>query len=52
MSRYREPLYDEVPDVSVDELETIEKLLKTKKLTDKQKSAIESLLKKYYYSVN
>ncbi len=52
MSRYREPLYDEVPHVSFEELETIERLLKTKKLTDKQKKAIKSLLRKYYYSVN
>lgn len=52
MSRYREPLYDEVPDVSFEELETIKRLLKTKKLTDKQKNAIKSLLRKYYYSVN
>ena len=36
-------------DVSFEELETIEKLAKTKKLTDKQREAIKSLLK-YYYS--
>lgn len=47
MSKYREP--NEPHDVSFDELEVIEKLIKSKKLTDKQKEAIKSLLK-YYYS--
>lgn len=47
MSKYREP--SEPCDVSFEELEVIEKLLKSKKLTDKQKEAIKSLLK-YYYS--
>lgn len=47
MSKYREP--NEAHDVSFEELEVIEKLLETKKLTDKQKEAIKSLLK-YYYS--
>ena len=48
MSKYREPkeVYD---DVSFDDLEVIDKLLETKKLTDRQKEAIKSLLK-YYYS--
>lgn len=47
MSKYREP---SVPhDVSFGEIECIKKLLKTKKLTDKQKEAIQSLLQ-YYYS--
>lgn len=50
MSKYREP--SEPYDVSFNELETIEKLVETKKLTDKQKEAIKSLLKHYYYSVN
>ncbi len=50
MSRYREP--SEPHYVSFEELETIERLLKTKKLTDKQKEAIESLLKQYYSAVN
>jgi hypothetical protein len=49
MSKYREPR--EPHYVSVEELETIEKLLKTKKLTDKQKEAIESLLEQYYNAV-
>lgn len=47
MSKYREP--SEPHDVSFRDLEIIEKLLKFKKLTDKQKEAIKSLLK-YYYS--
>lgn len=50
MSRYREP--SEPHDVSFEELETIKRLLKTKKLTDKQKEAIKSLLKQYYHAVN
>ena len=47
MSKYREP--SEPHDVSFEELEVIEKLLETKKLTDRQKEAIKRLLK-YYYS--
>lgn len=47
MSKYRE--LSEPHDVSFEELEVIEKLLESKKLTDKQKEAIKSLLK-YYYS--
>ena len=47
MSKYRES--SEPYDVSFDNLEVIEKLIETKKLTDKQKEAIKSLLK-YYYS--
>lgn len=48
MNRYREP--NEPHDVSFEKLEIVEKLLETKKLTDKQKKkAIKSLLK-YYYS--
>ena len=47
MSKYREP--SEPHDVSFEELEVIEKLLETKKLTDRQKEAIKSLMK-YYYS--
>lgn len=50
MSRYREP--NEPHYVSFEELETIEKLLKTKKLTDKQKEAIESLLEEHYHAVD
>ena len=50
MSRYREP--SEPHDVSFEEIETIKKLLKTKKLTDKQKEAIESLLEQYFAAVN
>ena len=49
MSKYREP--SEIHDVSFEDLEIIEKLLKSKKLTDKQKEAIKSLLK-YYYSTD
>lgn len=47
MSEYREP--SEPHDVSFNDLEIIEKLLESKKLTDKQKEAIKNLLK-YYYS--
>ena len=50
MSKYREP--SEPHDVTFEELEIIEKLLKSKKLTDRQKEAIKSLLKHYYYSKN
>jgi hypothetical protein len=42
MSKYREP--SEPHDVSFKELKIVEKLLKTKKLTDKQKEAIKSLV--------
>ena len=49
MSKYRET--NEPHDVSFEDLETIEKLLESKKLTDKQKEAIKSLLK-YYYSTD
>lgn len=49
MSRYREP--SEPHNVSFEELEVIEKLLKSKKLTDRQKEAVKSLLK-YYYSTD
>jgi hypothetical protein len=47
MSRYRES--NEPHDVYFEELEVLEKLVKTKKLTDKQRAALKSLLK-YYYS--
>ena len=46
MSKYREP--SEPHDVSFEELKVIEKLLESKKLTNKQKEAIKSLLKHYY----
>jgi len=49
MSKYRE--LNEPHDVSFEELEVIEKLLKSKKLTDRQKEAIKSLVK-YYYSTD
>jgi len=49
MSKYKEP--SESHDVLFEELEIIEKLLKSKKLTDKQKEAIKSLVK-YYYSTD
>ncbi len=49
MSKYREP--NEPRDVSFKDLEIIEKLLESKKLTDKQKEAVKSLLK-YYYSTD
>lgn len=39
-------------DVSFEELQVIEKLLESKKLTDRQKEAIKSLLKHYYYVTN
>lgn len=40
MSKYREP--SEPHDVSFDDLEIIEKLLKSKKLTDKQKKLLKA----------
>ena len=46
MSKYRET--DESHDISFKDIEVIEKLLESKKLTDKQKEAIKSLLKHYY----
>ena len=49
MSKYRET--SEPHDVSFEDLEIIEKLLESKKLTDKQKEAVKSLLK-YYYSTD
>lgn len=49
MSKYREP--SEPQDVSFKDLEIIEKLLESKKLTDKQKEAVKSLLS-YYYSTD
>lgn len=49
MSRYREN--NEPHHVSFEELVVIDKLLETKKLTDKQKEAIRSLLK-YYCSTD
>lgn len=50
MSKYREP--SEPHDVSFEDLEIIERLLETKRLTDKQKEAIKSLLKHYYCSTD
>lgn len=47
MSKYREP--SEKHDVTFDELEILEKLLERKKMTEKQKKAIKSILR-YYYS--
>lgn len=49
MSKYRET--NEPYDVSFEDLVVIDKLLVTKKLTDKQKEAIRSLLK-YYCSTD
>ena len=50
MSKYREP--SEPHDVIFEDLEVIEKLLEFKKLTDRQKKAIKSLLKYYYSSTD
>ena len=49
MNKYRE--VNEPHDVSVKDVEIIGKLLESKKLTDKQKEAIKSLLK-YYCSTD
>ncbi len=49
MSEYRES--SEPYDVTFEDLVIIDKLLETKKLTDKQKEAIRSLLK-YYCSTD
>ena len=46
MSKYREP--SEPRDVSFEELEVVEKLLKSKKLTEKQKQAVKSLVNFYF----
>ena len=46
MSNYREP--SEPCDVDFEDLEIIEKLLETKKLTEKQKQALKNLLKEHY----
>ena len=46
MSVYRE--LSEPYDVSFEDLEIIEKLLNSKKLTDRQKQAIKNLLKEHY----
>lgn len=46
MSEYREP---SVPyDIGFEDLEIIEKLLKTRKLTDRQKQAVKNLLQEHY----
>lgn len=47
MSEYRE--LSENHDITFDELEILEKLLKRKKLTEKQRKALKSILR-YYYS--
>lgn len=47
MSKYRE--LSENHDITFDELEILEKLLKRKKLTEKQRKALKSILR-YYYS--
>lgn len=47
MSEYRE--LSETHDITFDELEILEKLLKRKKLTEKQRKALKSILR-YYYS--
>lgn len=46
MSKYRET--SEPYDVPVEDIYIIEKLLDSKKLTDKQKQAIRNLLKEHY----
>ena len=46
MSVYRE--LSEPYDVSFEDLEIIEKLLNSKKLTDRKKQAIKNLLKEHY----
>lgn len=46
MSKYREP--SEKHDITFDELEILEKLLKRKKLTEKQRKALKSILRYYY----
>lgn len=47
MSEYRE--LSESHDITFDELEILEKLLKRKKLTEKQRKSLKSILR-YYYS--
>ena len=45
----REERCKEVPDVDFDDLQILEKLLKTNKLTDRQKEALHKLIQKYHY---
>ena len=46
MSKYREQTTPY--DIGFEDLEIIEKLLKTRKLTDRQKQAVKNLLKEHY----
>lgn len=39
-------------DLTFEELETLKKLCKTKKLTEKQKEALEKILQYYFYVGN
>lgn len=48
MSKYREPTT--VPTISFEDIEILKKLVDTKKLTEKQKTALRKLLS-YYYSL-
>lgn len=49
MSKYREPTA--APEIDFEDIETLEKLANTKKLTEKQKTALRKLLS-YYYSLD
>lgn len=49
MSKYREPAT--IPEVDFEDIETLEKLVNTAKLTEKQKTALRKLLD-YYYSLD
>lgn len=49
MSKYREPAT--VSEIDFKDIETLEKLADTKKLTEKQKTALKKLLS-YYYSLD
>ena len=48
MSKYREPTI--VPTIDFEDIEILEKLADTKKLTEEQKTALKKLLS-YYYSL-
>jgi hypothetical protein len=48
MSKYREPTA--VIEIDFEDIDTLEKLADTKKLTEKQKTALKKLLS-YYYSL-
>lgn len=49
MSKYRDPAA--VSEIDFEDIDMLEKLVNTKKLTEKQKTALKKLLS-YYYSLD